>query len=273
MDLVTELESNIALWEAIKQGGAIGDGEDTSCPVKEGESTSWLKSWVKKDNDDDDDGGDGKADGDTPSWFARWVDGVTAEDGQAALEDDAGVDSDGSLDDDFASDEEEERRTSDVLLQRKSSTTLQAFARGMASRKRTSSYQSQRRMTSEEDAHIEKVKLSEEAERRKVVKNLLDRAIRTFNVNSKRGVKFVISSGMVVSGDAGGMAEFLVTTKGLNKEKVTNQRCALIVYSLLCVLCMLCIFYSIIRRGIANTLFYFLNYFFNHKHAHTFLTI
>jgi hypothetical protein len=61
-----------------------------------------------------------------------------------------------------------------------------------------------------------------ELRRREYVKQTLDRAIRTFNVNPKRGAAFVMSeaSGMVAPGDAAGFAEFLITTKGLNKEKV-----------------------------------------------------
>lgn len=138
----------------------------------------------------------------TPSWFARWVDGVTVEDA-AVLEDIAVNDSDGSdLDDDFASDEEDERRSSNPQKE------------GIISIKKTDA------VPQANEAPTVGATTSEEGERRKIVKNMLDRAIRTFNVNSKRGVKFVIESGMVVSGDAGGMAEFLVTTKGLNKEKV-----------------------------------------------------
>ena len=54
---------------------------------------------------------------------------------------------------------------------------------------------------------------------------LLDRAIRSFNVNPKRGLKFVTGpSGMVEPGDASGLADFLLTTRGLNKEKVSVQK-------------------------------------------------
>jgi len=57
------------------------------------------------------------------------------------------------------------------------------------------------------------------------VKALLDRAIRSFNVNPKRGLKFVTGpSGMVEPGDASGLADFLLTTRGLNKEKVSAQK-------------------------------------------------
>jgi hypothetical protein len=61
------------------------------------------------------------------------------------------------------------------------------------------------------------------AETRKFVKETLDRAIRTFNVNPKRGVKFftgAASSGMVAAADPAALADFIFTTRGLNKEKV-----------------------------------------------------
>jgi hypothetical protein len=206
-------------------------------------SSSWLQSWVAKNKDDDDDddvdnnNNDGntkpeESEGATPSWFARWVDGVTVEDAAVLGKDNDGNDSDGSLDDDFASDEEEEqRRNTEEQKLRKSSGTLQSSARGIAGRKAadkvssSTSNSNEVRVSSTEGwsisvAQDQKEVGNEESERRKIVKNMLDRAIRTFNVNSKRGVKYVIESGMVVSGDAGGMAEFLVTTKGLNKEKV-----------------------------------------------------
>jgi Skp family chaperone for outer membrane proteins len=204
-------------------------------------SSSWLQSWVSKDKDDDDDDNNNDAntkpeesEDATPSWFARWVDGVTVEDAAVLDKDNDGNDSDGSLDDDFASDEEEEqRRNTEEQKLRKSSGALQGSSRGIAGRKApadkvsssTSSFSNEVRVSSTEGwspavAKDQKEVGNEESERRKIVKNMLDRAIRTFNVNSKRGVKYVIESGMVVSGDAGGMAEFLVTTKGLNKEKV-----------------------------------------------------
>ena len=47
----------------------------------------------------------------------------------------------------------------------------------------------------------------------------LDRAIRTFNINAKKGIKFIVEQGMVED-TADDVADFLMSTPGLNKAHI-----------------------------------------------------
>ena len=49
---------------------------------------------------------------------------------------------------------------------------------------------------------------------------VMDRSIRAFNINPKRGVRVIIESGFVEDGDDEGLARFLAATVGLNKVKL-----------------------------------------------------
>mmetsp|Transcript_52811 Transcript_52811/g.146627 ORF Transcript_52811/g.146627 Transcript_52811/m.146627 type:complete len:279 (+) Transcript_52811:76-912(+) len=49
---------------------------------------------------------------------------------------------------------------------------------------------------------------------------VMDRSIRAFNINPRRGVRVIVESGFVEEGDDEGLARFLAATVGLNKKKL-----------------------------------------------------
>ena len=60
---------------------------------------------------------------------------------------------------------------------------------------------------------------ADDSKQREEMRRILDRAIRQFNLSAKRGIKFIISEGMV-SESPEEVADFLCNTRGLNKAQI-----------------------------------------------------
>ena len=200
-----DLEENLLLWDAIKNGGAVAAAPPPSAvaaaAVAEG-GGRWFSRWRRNEAE--------VSDQQRPAWFQKWAKSATVAKNSSSSEvhgrhrvevvEERGE----ALEDDDSDDEQAAKAPVNIqsLLRESAAPSSSSASSTVDTDGRTALY----------------------------LERTLNRAIRTFNCNTKRGIQFITGaqSGFMVGGEkrsrkkelARGIASFLFTTRGLNKEKV-----------------------------------------------------